>query len=972
MTQYKKRETTLSVPMTPRYLPWAVLAMALVALRGVLRGLSAMEANELAEKGVALPQPASRVGLRRAATTQFEQRRYVVFGGTRPEIIKIAPVVSALKAARLNTHVVFTGQHPDLSLPFQKFWKIEFDTSLEKVFQANNTLPNLIATMISAIDHAIPIQDADVWIVQGDTATSLAAGMVAFYRRTPLIHLEAGLRTFDHASPFPEEVNRRTLSLMASIQVAPTKMSQGNLIAQGVEADRIQIMGNTGIDAARLAETALTPPAFLDDSLKGQRLVLVTLHRRENAPKFAAYFAAIGGMHLDNVAFVVPVHPNPDASAAAKGACAKWPHVRCVSPLGYGETQWMLKHAILLMTDSGGLQEEATWYGRATLVLRETTERSEAIDAGSSVLVPDPDTLATLLVELLERHSTRLAEMSKRSLAFGDGHTAERFVNFLQTPRSIELLQRPIRMAKPLTLAEPKRPLHYNAVLHRNFDSNAFWERRYAGGGDSGSGSYGAMATYKAAVINDLVARLDIQTVGEFGCGDGANLKLYTAIPSYVGYDVSNTAVRQNQRTWAGNASRTFRHYNGTLTPPFPTFSLTLSLDVLYHLVDYTVWATYLDQLFRTSSAYVLIYAVDKDVDHQEHVLFRKFTPYIAEHFPCWELGSKLRAPPPTVRQMTEARFTLFQRRPACVPQRMSEDNAGLHRNFVAPQIKPQDALPLCSAAASWEVCEPDTPTIDVVLTVWKRPSLAQQLNDVAAQSMVPTHVWIIQNENHVAITPIVDQWRQNHPEIPIDVVASSANTQFHGRFFLAYLLSSAFYVSIWDDDVTASEDWLKYCVQFSKTHKDALVGGNGRTIASIGTRAGNALTRHRKKTTQHDATGQGRVDFVGHSWTLRRTHLSFFLGTPPKTLATGEDIQLSHALQQQGIDSWSPPHTPTASLRDTRFSSGAHASYVHQDQSPREWLICRSLLDGFKPIKCSNCEEATLTACTQRFREVG
>lgn len=254
--------------------------------------------------------------------------------------------------------------------------------------------------------------------------------------------------------------------------------------------------------------------------------------------------------------------------------------------MGYGETQWMLKNSILLLTDSGGLQEEATWYGRATLILRETTERPEVLDAGSAILLPSPDQLPALLRRLLDVPSQQLKQMNKKSLPFGDGHTSEKFAALLRDGEGINLLQRTIRMWKP------------------------------------------------------------------------------------------------------SSQSRT--------------------------------------------------------------------------------------------------------------------------------------VTPNCSNSVQWEVCEPSTSTVDVVLTVFKRASLAKQLDDVAAQTLVPNHVWVVQNENHTDAVSVVDQWRETHPAIPIDLVSSSSNTKYHGRFFLAYALSNASYVSVWDDDVTASKKWLQYCVDFSKSHNDA------------------------------------------------------------------------------------------------------------------------------------------------------
>ncbi|GMH50857.1 hypothetical protein TrVE_jg1078 [Triparma verrucosa] len=346
--------------------------------------------------------------------------RYVIFCGTRPEIIKVAPVIMAMKTSGMNVHVVFTGQHPDIATPFRKFWDIPFDTILRGVFQSDQTISSLVGSLISIIEKTIPKNSNDIWIVQGDTSSGLAAGLVAFFRSTPLIHLEAGLRTFDHSSPFPEEVNRHTLSLVASLHVAPSELSEARLLAEGVEPDRVVVYGNTGIDAARLAEKNIVSPNNVKIQQGNNRMVFVTMHRRENADRFESFYNAIGGLEVSDVDFVVPVHPNPAATKAAEAACAKFSHIQCVPPMGYGETQWMLKKSMLVLTDSGGLQEEATWYGRPVLVLRDATERTEAINAGSSVLIGnDPVKLKSLLADLCIPNSKILKDMSIKSYPFG-------------------------------------------------------------------------------------------------------------------------------------------------------------------------------------------------------------------------------------------------------------------------------------------------------------------------------------------------------------------------------------------------------------------------------------------------------------------------------------------------------------------------------------------------------------------------
>jgi hypothetical protein len=196
------------------------------------------------------------------------------------------------------------------------------------------------------------------------------------------------------------------------------------------------------------------------------------------------------------------------------------------------------------------------------------------------------------------------------------------------------------------------------------FDSNSYWEERYKRGGNSGAGSYGALAEYKAKVVNDFVVTHSIREVAEFGCGDGSNLRLYDKIPHYCGYDVSATVITARQKEWESDTSRQFIHYSGKSTEVKRKYDATMSLDVLYHLVDKNIFISYLDVLFFSASRYVLIYATDEDRrDSGRHVFFRRFNPYIAARFKCWELVKDYGNP----GLGSTASFFLYHRRSFCM-----------------------------------------------------------------------------------------------------------------------------------------------------------------------------------------------------------------------------------------------------------------------------------------------------------------
>ena len=555
----------------------------------------------------------------------------------------------------------------------------------------------LTSNLIAAIERTVPScrshTSKEVWVVQGDTTSALAAGLVGFNRGVSIAHIEAGLRTFDMRSPFPEEFNRKTLASLSSFHFTPTKGTKQNLLKEGIDPSKIFVTGNTVIDAVRLAEKKINPreldavKPFLRsalDSSASSMLVLVTMHRRENQEIMGNVFSAISAIKCPSCMYAIPVHPNPAATAAARTICKRDPRFHCIPPLDYASTQWMLNHSRLILTDSGGLQEESTWYGTPTIVLRDTTERPEAVQAGISKLLVGRN--LTILTETLrdliaQPDSALFRKMSRKLLPFGDGHATERIEKVL------------LEQADALTSYAPLK------ILDRPLAS---------------------------------------------GVGD-------------------------------------------------------------------------------------------RDLPHVKSSL----------------------------RQLYTCR---------------NEDEA------------------------KWSSSCYLNDTVTIGLTVWRRSSLARQLDDAAHQSVQPSQILVVQNENHWDAKSVIEAWKEQNPGIKIHLVHFSANSGYHGRFHVAYMLSKTEYISIWDDDVIAGPDWVKKNIRQSKLHNDALMGGNGRCILSLPGRNQNTSLVEQKPRV-------GQNDFVGHSWTLKRDHLRYFFAAPPLTYATGEDIQLSFALQLNGIAS-APPES--------------------------------------------------------------
>jgi UDP-N-acetylglucosamine 2-epimerase (non-hydrolysing) len=363
--------------------------------------------------------------------------RVLVVIGTRPEGIKLAPVVEALRreAADIETRIALTGQHTDLVDQVLEVFQLKVDWDLG-IMREGQDLYDVAHGCLDGLRKVVAEYTPDLMLVQGDTATVFFGGLVGFFERTAVGHVEAGLRSGDKWRPYPEEVFRRLTGVLADIHFAPTCDAAENLRREGVAEDRIHVTGNTVVDA--LQRIGSTPHSFRDAALRRvaqdrRRLVLVTAHRRESfgAPLREAFGALreLADRH-DDVVLVYPLHPNPNVREPARELLNDHPRVLLTSPLDYFDLVHALKIADLIITDSGGIQEEAPSFGVPVLVLREVTERPEGIRAGVAALVgTDRDRILEAATKILTQ-ARGVGRPAPRN-PYGDGRAAERIADIL-------------------------------------------------------------------------------------------------------------------------------------------------------------------------------------------------------------------------------------------------------------------------------------------------------------------------------------------------------------------------------------------------------------------------------------------------------------------------------------------------------------------------------------------------------------
>lgn len=358
----------------------------------------------------------------------------MVVMGTRPEAIKLAPVILSLqKSQTVEPVVVSTGQHREMLDQVNEVFGVKPDLDLD-IFEPGQSLNTMLAKLITRVDAAITEIEPDALIVQGDTTSVSGAAMAAFYRSIPVVHLEAGLRSGNLFDPFPEEGNRLITGQVSSLHLAPTEQSKQNLIAEKFDEKKIVVTGNTVIDALLYATEEPKPfsdPRVAELAESGRDILLVTAHRRENLGEnmesIGRAIAELAEKYHDK-AVLFPIHRNPKVREAVLPHIEHLKNVIWTEPLPYGEFCHALKISHLILTDSGGVQEEAPSLGKPVLVMRKTTERPEALDAGNAKLVgADTGDIVEAVTTLVESDSA-YAAMSKAINPYGDGYSSERVV----------------------------------------------------------------------------------------------------------------------------------------------------------------------------------------------------------------------------------------------------------------------------------------------------------------------------------------------------------------------------------------------------------------------------------------------------------------------------------------------------------------------------------------------------------------
>ncbi|MFE5366163.1 non-hydrolyzing UDP-N-acetylglucosamine 2-epimerase [Streptomyces mirabilis] len=361
-------------------------------------------------------------------------KRLMVVYGTRPEAIKMAPVIEALDRSPIfRPTVTVTAQHRGLLDQVHSLFGIRADHDLD-ILSERQSLADITVRVLDGLCPLLRRERPEAVLVQGDTTTAFAGALAAFYSQVPVVHLEAGLRTGDRYSPFPEEINRRLATQLASLHLAPTPHARDNLLRDGVPPSSVVVTGNTVIDALLWAvgrQSHYGDPALADLDDTARRVLLVTAHRRES---WGGAMESIGGALADlaraepDLLIVLPLHPNPVVRAAILPQVAHIGSVRLTEPLAYGAFARLMNRAHIILTDSGGIQEEGPGLGKPVLVIRDTTERPEALRAGTSRLVGTDREHIVKQVRLLLHDRGAYAAMAKAVNPYGDGRAADRTV----------------------------------------------------------------------------------------------------------------------------------------------------------------------------------------------------------------------------------------------------------------------------------------------------------------------------------------------------------------------------------------------------------------------------------------------------------------------------------------------------------------------------------------------------------------
>ena len=356
----------------------------------------------------------------------------VVFG-TRPEAIKLAPLILKLRQ-QFKVKICVTGQHREMLDQVLSVFKINSDFDLN-LMKPNQNLTSLTSGVLEGVHGILEKEHVDWVIVQGDTTTSMAAAVAAFYKKINIAHVEAGLRTSEKFSPFPEEINRQLTSRLADIHFAPTEKNRDSLIQENIPPEKIFVTGNTVIDALQWVLKNIPEPVWdLPFHPSDKRMILVTGHRRENFGEgFQNICKAIKTLAVKNpnVEFVYPVHLNPNVQKPVKTLLANQHNIHLIEPLDYQKFVHFMNRSYFILTDSGGVQEEAPSIGKPVLVMRDTTERPEAVEAGTVMLVGTDQNQIVKNSQKLIDDKTHYQSMSFSHNPYGDGKASERIMKII-------------------------------------------------------------------------------------------------------------------------------------------------------------------------------------------------------------------------------------------------------------------------------------------------------------------------------------------------------------------------------------------------------------------------------------------------------------------------------------------------------------------------------------------------------------
>ena len=360
--------------------------------------------------------------------------------GTRPEAIKLVPLILALKkSTNLKVEVCSTGQHKEMLKQVFDLFKITPDYELN-IMTHNQNLSDLTALLLTKLNEYLEISKPDFLICQGDTTTAFVSALAAFYQKIPVGHVEAGLRTSNKYSPYPEEINRQLISRIADLHFAPTKNASNELIKENISTDQIFITGNTVIDALKLvqhkiAENEVEISPEIKSIFENKKYILITGHRRENFGQgFQNICSAIKTVasRFSDIQFIYPVHLNPNVKSVVEKELGDTSNILLIAPLDYTNFIYALSNAFIVLTDSGGVQEEAPSFKKPVLVMRENSERMEGVEAGVVKLVgTEINSIVNGISELLTNEETYLS-MTNSENPYGDGKASDKIVTILE------------------------------------------------------------------------------------------------------------------------------------------------------------------------------------------------------------------------------------------------------------------------------------------------------------------------------------------------------------------------------------------------------------------------------------------------------------------------------------------------------------------------------------------------------------